>query len=117
MFTNGALLIDKSVVDQTGAFDDIVASLSGIWKFDTSTGGRFLKVETTSNMMLPSHLTGSGSIIQYIRARKLTSEYYIHGRDRLDGQTRSFVVVASLCANPDSSMLMTLLENDRLLLK
>ena len=69
LFHEGKLHVDSSASGSSTAFDDIAGVLLGVWKFDSFSESRFLKVESTSKISAywhrQHHQISSGSQVGF----------------------------------------------------
>eukprot|EP00974_Lingulodinium_polyedra_P108728 10523560-Lingulodinium_polyedra.AAC.1 len=57
---------------------------------------------------------GLAGLVGVIRKSEATSDYYIHGFSNLKGPALKYAIVAAIASHPCDSLLLALLEDDRL---
>ena len=97
--------------------DNLMQRLTGvalyIWRFKQFTESRWTTVGDSCRTLCAAISMGLFGLLTYIRAQPKTSEYYIHGVDRLTTQVKAFAGVAAIAAYVPDGFLRELLEDDR----
>ena len=95
-------------------FQKISVCMLSVFKFKKFTDSRWITLGECCRSLVASVSLGMQGLVKHIRDRPQTSDYYIHGFARLDNDALRYAIVAALASNLCDSVLLSMLEDDRL---
>jgi len=92
----------------------VSGALLALWKFKTFSTSRWCSVGTPCRTFVAALLTGFDSMVSHIRQDPASSDFHLHGYEKLSLQKKEFLVVAGLAAYVPEAFLLELLEDSRI---
>ena len=110
----GNLEVSETAAQITNIVGQVSFVLLSVWRFKAFSDSRWVSVGCSCRALATSLLTGIDSFVASIRANPATSDFDIHGFDRLSEDVRHFVALAAMVSYPSDALLSELLEDSRL---
>ena len=95
-------------------FQKISVCMLSVFKFKKFTDSRWITLGECCRSLVASVSLGMQGLVKHIRDLPHTSDYYIHGFAKLDSDALRYAIVAALASNLCDSLLLSMLEHDRL---
>ena len=111
---DGRLRVAASLLEKGNVMDKVSGALLALWKFRTFSTSRWCSLGTPCRTFVAGLLTGLDSMVSHIRQDPASSDFHIHGYERLSPQKREFLVVAGLASYVPEAFLLELLEDSRI---
>lgn len=110
----GNLEVSEAAAEIPNIVGQASFALLSVWRFRVFSDSRWVSVGCSCRALAASLLTGIDSLVAYIRKNPTTSDYDIHGFDRLNEDVRHFVALAAMVSYPSDALLSELLEDSRI---
>lgn len=111
----GRLEVAAQGRESAGVMGELAGALMGAWRFVKFSESRWMGLATLGRTLLVAHLSGIGSLIDFCRRDRTTSEYHIKVYDRFSSEAHQLIAIASISSGPAEVGKAILLEDGRLM--
>ena len=117
IFRDGKLSISERFRHRKDLYNILCGCLMGVWRFDVFSDSRFLQVSATGRQLIGGCLTGVHSLISFVYQHGKIKYYLKSAATKLTTGVQRYCLVACLSAGIAEELLLTLMDDDRLLLQ
>jgi hypothetical protein len=116
-FRNGQLHVSRALEADSGKMETLSALLLYLFKFRAFTDSRWVTMGPSLRTVLASLAVGLEALVRISRADPKTTDYHLHGFDRLNAKHKEYFAVVSIVAWIPDSLQYELLTDERVALR